>query len=63
MSKAPLSDSIIVAIAQMVDDAQTGRRDPSHYDVDQEVRRFGLTAGDPKAQGQTVGNAKRVRAG
>jgi len=61
MPKAPLNDAIVVAIAQMVDDAQTGRRDPSHYEIDQEVKRFGLSAGDPKAQGQTVGKAKRVR--
>ena len=61
MSKAPLNDAIVVAISQMVDDAQTGRRDPSHYEIDQEVKRFGLSLGDPKAQGQTVGKAKRVR--
>jgi hypothetical protein len=61
MSKGVLSDSIIVAVSQMVDDAQSGRRDPSHYEIDQEVKRFGLGQGDPKTQGQQVGKAKRLR--
>ena len=58
----PLNDAIIVAVAQLVDDAQTERRDPSHSDLDFLTRRSGLTAGDPKSQGQNVGKAKRVRA-
>ena len=58
---APLSDTILVAVAQLVDDSQTGRRDPSHSDLDVEIKRAGLIAGDPKSQGQTVGKAKRVR--
>ena len=59
---APLNDGIIVALAQLVDDAQGERRDPSHSDLEFEIKRAGLTAGDPKAQGQTVGKAKRIRA-
>jgi hypothetical protein len=61
MPNGVLSDSIIVAVSQMVDDAQSGRRDPSHYEIDQEVKKYGLSKGDPKAQGQQVGKAKRVR--
>jgi hypothetical protein len=61
MPKGVLSDSIIVAVSQMVDDAQSARRDPSHNELDQEVKKFGLFNGDPKAQGQQVGKAKRVR--
>jgi len=61
MPKGVLSDSIIVAVSQMVDDAQSGRRDPSHYEIDQDVKKFGLAKGDPKAQGQQVGKAKRIR--
>lgn len=63
MSKAsaPLTDAIVVALAQLVDDAQSGRRDPSHYDLDCEFKRADLIAGDPKHQGQTVGKAKRIR--
>jgi hypothetical protein len=62
MPKAPLTDAIIVAVSKMVDDAQSERRDPSHSDLDIEIKRAGLTAGDPKSQGQTAGKAKRVRA-
>jgi hypothetical protein len=58
---APVSDAIIVALAQLVDDAQSGRRDPSHSDLDSEFKRAGLTTGDPKYQGQSVGKAKRIR--
>lgn len=61
MPKGVLSDSIIVAVSQMVDDAQSARRNPSHYEIDQEVKKFSLSNGDPKQQGQQVGKAKRVR--
>ena len=58
----PLNDAIIVAIAKLVDDAQTERRrDPSHSELEFHIERAGLTDGDPKSQGQTVGKAKRVR--
>ena len=58
---APLSDPILFAIAKLVDDAQTETREPSHSDLDFQINRCGLTAGDPKAQGQLVGKAKRIR--
>ena len=58
----PLNDRIMVAVAQLVDDAQTERRDPSHSELDFLIRQAGLTAGDPKGQGHNVGKAKRVRA-
>ena len=60
--RAPLRDSIIFAVASLVDDAQSDRREPSHSDIEFEITRAGLGAGDPKTQGQTVGKAKRVRA-
>lgn len=61
---APLTDATIAALAQIVDDSKPGdeRRVPSHSDIDFYVQRNSLSAGDPKAQGQTVGKAKRVRA-
>lgn len=61
---APLTDATIAALAQLVDDSKPGdeRRVPSHSDIEFFTQRNGLTAGDPKAQGQTVGKAKRVRA-
>jgi hypothetical protein len=58
---APLTDSVIVVIARLVDDAQAETREPSHSDIEFQIRRARLTQGDPKAQGQVVGKAKRVR--
>lgn len=45
-----------------MDDAQTQTREPSHSDLDFQTQRAGLSHADPKAQGQLVGKAKRVRA-
>ncbi len=61
---APLNDAIIVAIAQLVDDWQSpsGRRDPSHSDLEFHIQRANLETADPVFQGQTVGKAKRIRA-
>lgn len=58
---APPSDSIIVSVARLVDDAQTETREPSHSDIEFQIGRVRLTLGDPKAQSQLVGKAKRVR--
>ena len=57
----PLTDAVIIAVASLVDDAQTGTREPSHSDIEFQIQRASLTAGDPKAQGHVVGKAKRVR--
>jgi hypothetical protein len=61
-NKAPVSDAIIVAVARLVDDAQSGRREPSHSDIEFQINRAGLELADPTGQGQSVGKAKRVRA-
>ncbi|MES1951648.1 hypothetical protein S4A8_12377 [Salinisphaera sp. S4-8] len=59
----PITDHIVAAVSKMVDDSQVeGYREPSHSDIEFYVSRAGLTDADPKAQGQTVGKAKRVRA-
>lgn len=58
---APLTDSVIIAMARLVDDAQTETREPSHSDLEFQISRARLTQGDPKAQGQLVGKAKRIR--
>lgn len=58
---APLTDSVIFALARLVDDAQIETREPSHSDLEFQINRARLTAGDPKAQGQLVGKAKRIR--
>ncbi len=58
----PLTDTIIVAISRLVDDAQVETREPSHSDIEYEIKRTDLLLGDPKTHGQVVGKAKRVRA-
>lgn len=58
----PINDSILVALAQLVDDAQTERRDPSHEQIGFCIAKAGLKQADPVAQGQSVGKAKRLRA-
>lgn len=58
---APLTDSVIIAVARLVDDAQTETREPSHSDIEFQISRAHVTQADPKAQGQLVGKAKRVR--
>lgn len=60
-SSVPLTDCILFAVSQLVDDAQTDRREPSHSDLKFAIERHGLSAGDPAAHGQSVGKAKRVR--
>jgi hypothetical protein len=60
-NKGPLSDAIIVAVARLVDDAQLDKREPSHSDIEFQINRVQLQHGDPKAAGQIVGKAKRVR--
>jgi hypothetical protein len=58
----PLSDLVIVAVSKLIDDAQVESREPTHYDLEVQIGKAGLTSADPKHQGQTVGKAKRVRA-
>jgi hypothetical protein len=58
----PLTDAILFALSRLVDDAQTGTREPSHSDIEFCIARCKLGMGDPKSQGQTVGKAKRIRA-
>lgn len=59
--RGPLSDSIIVAIARLVADAQSETREPSHSDLGYEIERAGLASVDPNVSGKPLGKAKRVR--
>lgn len=60
---APLSESIITAIARLVDDSQEeSHRQPTHYDIGFLINKERLTEADPHKQGQTVGKRKRVQA-
>jgi hypothetical protein len=60
-SSVPVTDCILLAVSKLVDDAQSERREPSHSDLRFTIEKHGLSAGDPAAQGQSVGKAKRVR--
>jgi hypothetical protein len=62
MDKIPVNDTIIYSLARLVDDAQSGRRDPSHSDIEFQINRAGLTDADPNKEGPPVGKSKRVRA-
>lgn len=60
---APLSDAVVAAAAQLVDDAQEeGYREPSHSDLEFLIEQAELLHADPRSQGHQVGKAKRIRA-
>jgi hypothetical protein len=61
MNKIPVNDMIIGAISRLVDDAQKDRRDPSHSDIEFQIKKNGLIEADPNRDGTPVGKAKRVR--
>ncbi|MGA8146787.1 MAG: abortive infection family protein [Gallionellaceae bacterium] len=61
MDKIPVDDTIIYALAKLIDDAQKDRRDPSHYDIDALIKRHGLSQFDLNKEGSPVGKAKRVK--
>jgi len=61
VQEAPLSDSILIAVSRLVDDAQTDTREPSHSDIEFQINRSSLKQADPKNRGQLVGKAKRIR--
>jgi hypothetical protein len=58
----PISDLIIMAVSKLVDDAQVESREPTHYDLEVQIKKADLSKADPKYQGQSVGKAKRIRA-
>jgi len=62
MNKVPVNDTVIYALARLVDDAQTERRDPSHSDIEFQIKKAGLKSADPNKEGPPVGKTKRVRA-
>lgn len=59
--RVALTDSLIVAVSRLVDDSQTGRRDPSHADLQYCIERAGLADGDPNTHGPPAGKERRVR--
>lgn len=63
MNSVELSDTVIEALARLVDDGQAEvKREPTHSTLTFHISQARLLAGDPLHAGQTVGKAKRVRA-
>lgn len=61
-NKAPLTESVIIALSKLIDDAQLQeKREPTHYDFNVMIKRVGLVIEDPKMNGQSVGKSKRIR--
>lgn len=60
-NRPPLTEAIIVAIARLIDDAQSGTREPSHSDIEFQIDKANLALADPGRQGKPVGKSKRVR--
>lgn len=58
----PITNSIIIAIAKLVDGVQVESRQPTHSDLDVQFKRARLIMFAPKIQGALVGKAKRVTA-
>lgn len=62
MDRIPINDTIIYSLVRLVDDAQKSRRDPSHSDLEFQIKRAGLIGVDPNNKdGAPVGKAKRLR--
>lgn len=61
MSTIPIDDTVVYALARLVDDAQSERRDPSHSDIEFQFMRAKLGDADPNKAGPPVGKSKRVR--
>lgn len=62
MTKIPIDDSIAYAIARLVDDSMSERRDPSHSELEFEIKKANLNEYDPNKPGVApVGKMKRIR--
>ena len=62
LGSAPLTDSVIAALARLVDDSQAAtNRQPSHAEIEEQFRRADLLDADPNRAGKPIGKAKRVR--
>jgi len=61
-NRPPLTDAIVVAVSQLVDDSRDHRRDPAHSDIEFQIDQAGLAAADPaQTNSKPVGKSKRVR--
>lgn len=61
---APISDTVVAAVAKLVDDARSDTREPSHWDIEQRIVSAGLRHTDPHldSTGTKVGKRKRLQA-
>jgi len=57
----PLSQAIITAVSELVDDSQTDKRLPAHSDMEFAFSTTTLSSFEPLKQAQTVGKKKRVQ--
>lgn len=61
-NRPPLTDAIVIALARLVDDAQSEKREPTHSDIDFLINKANLSASDPGRQSsKPIGKNKRVR--
>jgi len=62
MNTIPVDEEIAYAIARLVDDAQSGRRYPSHSELDYLIQKANLSEFDPNKPGVSpVGKTKRLK--
>lgn len=61
-NRPPLTDTIVVAIARLVDDSQSEKREPTHSDIEFQIDQARLSSADPgRLSSKPVGKSKRVR--
>jgi hypothetical protein len=56
----PLTESVIAALARLMDDSQSSRQ-PAHSEIEDQFRRAGLMHADPNQTPPPKGKAKRIR--
>jgi hypothetical protein len=60
-NRPPLTEAIAVAMARLIDDSQTEKREPTHSDIEFQIDQAKLTSADLGRQGKPVGKSKRIR--
>lgn len=61
-NRPPLTDAVVVALARLIDDSQSERREPAHSDIEFQIDKAGLAHADPgKTSSKPIGKSKRVR--
>ncbi len=61
-NRPSLTDAIVVAIARLVDDSQSDKREPTHSDIEFQIDQAKLAVADPgRLSSKPIGKSKRVR--